>query len=151
VAVSDLLELELSEDDDYNSFNKNTIIYSVIVLARREGGGSSVGNPSMYILLGGFMGVVGDAMYYSLHWPGFNSHLASCARLSWGDVIQIAFEIGVSIISLYQPANAFKAFASGLLFGGLVPKIVAMNGPRYVIYDIDYNTGALIPTNPLAQ
>ena len=104
---------------------------------------------SAFLLLGGIGGVVFDMFYASTGLPGFDDELPSCQRLKFGDIIQIGLESLVLLGSLYTKSDKLRSFASGLLFGGLIPKLSALNGPRYILFDLDPATGAIMPVGRL--
>lgn len=100
---------------------------------------------SVFILLGGTMGVVFDMFYGSTGLPGFNDSLQSCPRLKMGDIVQIGLESLILLGSLYTNSNKLQSFAAGMLFGGLIPKVSAVNGARYIFFDFDPSSGTISP------
>lgn len=112
---------------------------------RSERGSSDV---TTYIVLGGIIGIVTDMAYYSLKMPGSNTRLNTCERLTRGDVYQIAAESLLVILSLYSNSYRLQGFTNGMLFGGLIPKINALNGSRYLLYDLS-DDGAIVPVAQL--
>ena len=115
----------------------------------KQGKGVNSTDISAFLLLGGIGGIVFDMFYGSTGLPGYDNPLQSCQRLKFGDIIQVGIESVILLGSLYTNSDKLKSFASGLLFGGLIPKLSAINGPRYILFDFDPATGAIMPVGRL--
>ena len=97
-----------------------------------------------YMIGGILLGFVIDMFYGSAGGPGFNTKLANCDALKWGDLLQIGSATGVHLVSMFGNSWRLTAFTGGAVLGNLIPKILEASGQaRYGVFDFDPSTGTI--------
>jgi hypothetical protein len=115
-----------------------------------RGFGGSVGiNTTVLVLIGSMVGVVADAMWYTLKLPGTATAIApGCSMLTDADAIQFMGAGGLTLLGFLLDIKFLSSFTFGIMAGMMIPKIITPYAhlPRYILFDYDPQTGNLSRT-----
>ncbi len=120
-------------------------------MPKTSAGGNLAMGTTTVMLIGGLVGMLTDAFWYSFGLPGGTTPVAGCGILTEGDIIQIALMGGATFLGFVMNIKIMPAFTFGAMFGMLIPKIVTpyLGLPRYGLFDYDPASGAIKPVGRL--
>lgn len=116
-----------------------------------SGGGSLSMGTMTVIAFGGLLGMLADAFWYSLGFPGSNRKVPGCGILSEGDVIQLGLTGGATFLGFMTGNKIAPALTFGVMMGMMIPKLVTpfLGLPRYILFDYNPESGAIKPVGRL--
>lgn len=122
-------------------------------MGKKRGGGGFGGtvgvNTPVLVLMGMLVGIVADAMWYSLGLPGTKTPINSaCSMLTDADAIQFMGAGSLTLLGFLLDIKFLSSLTFGIMSGMMIPKVITpyFHLPRYVIFDYDPKTGSLTRT-----